>query len=362
MADPTPARYTWTYEPLPAGDPPSVVIDLTPDAVTCSLDALFTFHADEPDVTFECRVDTNPYEPCGFEGAMFADRGAFEWGLEENEVGRHTFRVRATDFEGNVGQPTTYTWRLLGVVTQFLSGPGFTPGTEGEPPTGGEVATSEATIDFIANVSDATYECSLDLEPYAPCTPPVTYTDLGVGEHALSVIATDLARGRGDGGRGLRVGGPRVQRHHAAADVDRARAASGTSSTIFEFDGTDNLTPAALITFECRLDCTSELDWAVCESPYNLLDTYTYEDPQMAPGEHTFEVRAVDDVEPLVPDPSNPKFEGNVDPTPVPYSGCRSRTRPRPAPRSWPARRAWSATSRRRSSSPAPTTPRPPWS
>ena len=44
------------------------------------------------------------------------NRGGFEWGLEETEVGLHTFYVRAIDFEGNVGAPATYTWRLLGIV------------------------------------------------------------------------------------------------------------------------------------------------------------------------------------------------------------------------------------------------------
>jgi hypothetical protein len=119
-------------------------------------------------------------------------QGTFEWGLEETEVGLHTFSVRAIDFEGNVGTPATYTWRLLGTLTTFTAGPGFTPPeTPFDPPTGGEVRETTATLDFIANVADATYECSLDLEPFEPCIPPVTYTGLIPGEHILRVIATD---------------------------------------------------------------------------------------------------------------------------------------------------------------------------
>ena len=67
------------------------------------------------------------------------------------------------------------------------------------------------------------------------------------------------------------------------------------------------------------MDSTSELDWEECTSPYNLLDHYTYADFQLAPGPHVFEVRARDTFEPLFPDPSNPDFEGNVDPTPIRY-------------------------------------------
>ena len=318
IADPTPASYTWTYVPLPSGRAPEVILDVVPEAETWTLDAIFTFHADEPDVSFECRVDTNAYEPCGWDEPMFRSQGAFEWGLEETEVGLHTFRVRATDFEGNVGQPTLYTWRLLGVVTQFVSGPGFIPAQGGDPATGGDVASSSATIDFAANVSDATYECSLDLEPFEPCSPPVTYTGLAVGEHQLRVIATDLSNGVEE----LEVAV--YEWEVISADdttppqtlIERAPA-NGTSSTIFEFVGTDDLTPESLITYQCRLDSTNELDWFECTSPLNLLDFYTYQDPQMAPGEHTFEVRAIDAAEPLVPDPSNPEFEGNVDPTPA---------------------------------------------
>ena len=68
------------------------------------------------------------------------NQGAYEWGLAETEVGPHTFSVRAIDFEGNVGAPTTFTWELLGVNVVFTDGPGFTPaagGPQGDPATGG---------------------------------------------------------------------------------------------------------------------------------------------------------------------------------------------------------------------------------
>ena len=71
------------------------------------------------------------------------------------------------------------------------------------------------------------------------------------------------------------------------------------------------------MTYECRVDSTNELDWVECVSPFNLLDMFTYEDPQMAPGEHTFEVRAIDIAEPLDP---NSLLEGNPDPTPATYT------------------------------------------
>ena len=52
----------------------------------------------------------------------------------------------------------------------------------------------------------------------------------------------------------------------------------------FEFIGSDDMTPPQLLIYECRVDSTNELDWQECISPFSLLDLYTYEDPQMAPG------------------------------------------------------------------------------
>ena len=319
FADSTPARHEWTYVPLPSGVAPEVLIDVAPDAETWALDAIFTFHSNEPDVTFECKVDLFGYEPCGFEGATYMSQGAFEWGLEETEVGLHTFSVRAIDFEGNVGEPATYTWRLLGVNTIFTAGPGFTPPeTPFEPATGGEVAETTATIDFEANIADgATFECSLDLEPFTPCTPPVTYTALIPGEHLLRVVATDSEG----------ITQPEASEYEwtiveivdvtpPQTTIERAPA-NDSSSTIFEFAGTDDLTPIPLLTFECRVDSVSDLDWFECVSPFNLLDLYTYEDLQMAPGPHTFEVRAIDIAEPIDP---NSLLEGNPDPTPASHT------------------------------------------
>ena len=77
--------------------------------------------------------------------------------------------------------------------------------------------------------------------------------------------------------------------------------------------------------FECRVDSTNNLDWQECTSPVNLLDMFASEDPQVGPGEHTFEVRAIDMAEPPFEDPNNPDFDGNVDPTPAKYTWTMTR-------------------------------------
>ena len=340
FADQTPAKHTWVYTPLPSGVAPEVVIDLTPPAETWLPDAIFTFHSNEPDVTFECRVDTLGWEPCGFETALHMNQGAYEVGLEETDVGLHTFQVRAIDFEGNVGTPASYQWRLMGVLVTFVDGPGFTPasgGPGGDPATGGPTMSTSATISWEVNVADATFECQLDLEPYEDCNAAydpgtgrysVTFTGLTVGDHVLNVVgSSETVASNGEQE-------PAVYEWEIVETLDvvppetsieRAPGPSDLASTIFEFSGTDDLTPEQLLTFQCQVvdgaAAPVAADWVDCISPFNLLDAYTYEDFQLAPGvQHTFYVRAIDLADPEVPNPQQPNFEGNPDPTPASYS------------------------------------------
>ncbi|HLF41335.1 MAG TPA: phytase [Acidimicrobiia bacterium] len=77
---------------------------------------------------------------------------------------------------------------------------GAPPGPDTTPPettiTGGpsgSVTISSATLSFSANEAGSTFACSLDGAAPAPCTAPVTYSDLGLGDHRFEVAATDTA-------------------------------------------------------------------------------------------------------------------------------------------------------------------------
>ena len=79
-------------------------------------------------MTIECKVDLWEWETCGFDDGRAHEPGRLRVGPPRREVGLHTFSVRATDFEGNVGPTTTYDWRLLGVMTLVHRRPGLRPG------------------------------------------------------------------------------------------------------------------------------------------------------------------------------------------------------------------------------------------
>jgi parallel beta-helix repeat protein len=298
--DPSPAVHTWRYEALPSGVAPDTSIGLAPPARTPLLEALFTFTANEPDVTFQCSLDGAAFTPCAI---------AVEYSFEEFEVGTHTFRVRAIDFEGNVDPtPATHTWTITGVVTTFTAGPAFSPGGgPGEPAEGGETESTSATIAFEANVPDATFACSLDLAQFTPCSSPVTYTGLAVGEHSLRVVATDPETG-------VSEAEPAEYAWTVVSSLDTTPPSTQITTTdpvdqngalTFAFTGTDNVTSPDGLLFECSLDNPADAAFTACLSPLTLPNPDLPE--PVAPGPHVLYVRAID-------------VEDNIDPTPAELS------------------------------------------
>ena len=97
--DPTPARRSWTYQPLPPGVAPETSIDAGPDPVTVTTSATFRLAADEPGVTFQCSLDNAAFAACAATKEYT--------GLA---VGTHSFRARAADAEGNTDStPASHT-------------------------------------------------------------------------------------------------------------------------------------------------------------------------------------------------------------------------------------------------------------
>ena len=267
--DPTPASHTWTVD----STAPDTTISDAPADPTSDTSASFSFESTEAGSTFECQLDGSGYSTCtspaGYSG--LAD-------------GEHVFQVRAIDGVDNVDQtPASHTWTVDTVAPD-------TSITDSPPsPT----SDTSASFSFESNEAGSTFECQLDDGGFGACTSPAEYTGLGDGSHSFDVRAVDAA-GNPDPSPAtyswsIDTIAPDTLITDAPADPTNSADAS------FEFESTK-----VNSTFECQLD---GVGFSVCTSP----QTYT----GLADGEHTFEVRALDEVS--TPDPTPASYSWTVD-------------------------------------------------
>jgi hypothetical protein len=153
---------------------PETSITSAPSSPSGDANATFSFGSSE-DGTFECALD----------GAAFASCASPK-SYSGLVAGQHTFQVRAIDALGNVdATPATVTWSVVIVdttppETTIASGPSGT-------------VNSQSASFALAASEPATFACSLDGAPAAPCATPASYSGLGGGVHTFTVVATDIA-------------------------------------------------------------------------------------------------------------------------------------------------------------------------
>jgi Bacterial Ig domain len=255
LIDPTPATYTWTLD----GTPPDTSIDTGPSSPTGSQSASFTYHSDDTNADFECKLDSDDFEPCSSTGHSYTD-------LDD---GVHTVQVRAVDHFGRPDPiPASFTWTVdLSVPSVHIDAAPHDPTNE-----------TTAEIAFSSTDPTATFTCSLDGSAFAACDSPETYTGLTEGDHSFSVIATNLA---GNSSEPISHDWT-VDTTVPDTSLDDGPPAESTSAVAtFKFSSGDGTA-----TFQCRLDSNSESDWEECSSPQLYAD--------LADGFHNIEVRAVD--------------------------------------------------------------------
>src|SRR5262249_6160918 len=113
LIDPTPATRSFTVDSVP----PDTAIDFGPEGTVANRRPSFGYSSEDPSARFECRVDSGPFEFCGYE----TDR--IETALPD---GSHTFSVRANDAAGNPDpSPATRTFVVDATAPEvkILTGP-----------------------------------------------------------------------------------------------------------------------------------------------------------------------------------------------------------------------------------------------
>ena len=165
--DPTPALRPLTVD----ATPPDTTITASPSGTTTDHLPSFAFVSSESGSTFECSLDSSPFAACASPvSATVAD-------------GSHNFAVRAIDVAGNVDStPATASFT---VVTG-------TPETTITSAPAALTNNAVATFTFVSDDSRATFECSLDGDPFLACDSPHASAALPDGLHVFLVRAVSL--------------------------------------------------------------------------------------------------------------------------------------------------------------------------
>jgi hypothetical protein len=174
---------------------------------------------------------------------------------------------------------------MVGVACERITLPTLPPPAQGDPPDTTLAGTPPArtrlgrvSIQIQSSITSPTpsLQCSLDQEPFAPCTSPYTREGLRPGIHTFRAFAT-LPDGRADPT-------PAVATWEiVAAELNTTITSapeSVTSATTALIAFSSNEAGAA---FECSLDAAA---FAACTTPQSLTN--------LGAGEHRFRVRAVD--------------------------------------------------------------------
>jgi sugar lactone lactonase YvrE len=235
---------------------PETSITAGPSGLTNDPTPSFEFTSTKHGSSFACSLDGAP--PVACQSPLTTDTLA---------EGPHTFAVVATDAQGNA-DPTPasrdFTVDTTPPQTVLDSGPG--------------PLTSDRTPRFeFSSEPGATFACSLDGAPAAPCASPFTAPPLADGAHTLEIAATDAA------------GNVEAPALRSAFTVDTVApettitagpsGPTGDAAPSFEFTASE---PG--VTFRCSI---GDGVLAPCSSPFTV-------SPALADGPHAFRVQATD--------------------------------------------------------------------
>jgi len=223
---------------------------------------LITFSSNEPVQLAQCRLKVNgvtgPWAACdSLTSKQYTD-------LADNQ---YEIGVRTQDVAGNFSNILAHAW-LLETVAPNL-----------EITSGPALLNKRSLAQFFFNYeAGANLACQLDSRPVQdPCATGVKYAYIEEGSHLLTVTATDAATNFTTKTYSWSV---KTIQPVVAIEGSSVPASSSTVNTA------DFVLVTANGDAECRLDGAA---WAACDSDEG--QSYT----DLADGNHTFEVRAVDE-------------------------------------------------------------------
>lgn len=239
-----------TDDPLPAP-----TIDSKPPNPSNEGSATFTFHGDAtPGLTLQCQLDTPDFTDC--------TSGTITY--PELADGPHTFGVKEV-VSPDESAVTSYTW-VIDTTPPPAPKITATPKAEDATPAFG-FSDAEAGVAF---------SCKLDSHSSARCSSPKKYARQADGVHTFRVRARDDAGNESSSTSYTWT----IDTVAPVVTITQTPPNPSPDSTArFAFKATD----ATQATFGCRLDGAA---FSACTSP----TTYS----GLAPGAHTFAVRATD--------------------------------------------------------------------
>ncbi|MHA2609775.1 MAG: Ig-like domain-containing protein [bacterium JZ-2024 1] len=288
-------EYSWTTDYTA----PGATILTKPPRYTNQTQASFTYQSDNGTATFECQLEPleGNFSSCPATGKTYS-------GLTE---GNYTFRVRARDPAGNVGQPDSYDFTVdtTPPVVQMDS----------RTPPGDFINQTTVTITFSGsdNLSPFRFQCHLvGRDPsFRDCTSPDVLSGLTEGSWTWHLRGVDEAGNQSppiEETWTVDLTPPTV----SITSTDPAEGSySSNPQPTFTFSASE------LSQFSCTIDSNPPVD---CSSSFSDSGSYTPPSP-LADGPHTFLVVATDRAG-NSSDPNDPNARRNwmVDTTPPVYT------------------------------------------
>lgn len=247
-SSPRPATAAWSVDTIA----PKTTFLQAPGSYLAATSFDFYFRSSEQARTF-CSLDGAAPSPCTSPLSTSFSEGA------------HTFSVYSIDPAGNVeSSPVAVGWTsdVTAPLTTITSGPA------------GTTNSTSAVFSFVTSES-ATVRCGLDIAPLAPCTSPVTLSDLSNGKHVFKIQATDLA------------GNTQGDLTQQSWTIDTAAPGIVFSATPDQLSNSSEATfvfgSSESSTFRCSLDGAA---FTHCDSPFTATG--------LGDGSHQVVVQAVD--------------------------------------------------------------------